>query len=727
MLLAVGLGAGAARAQVPDSLALPPDSLALPVDSTLVPADTSARVGFPRAEPRPAQGGEGLEAPITFAARDSLVILFADSADAGDLGTLFGEARVAYDDATLTAAEVDLLFGEETLRARGLGGGLPDSTGRVPGRPHFERGEESFTGQELAYNLSTRRGRVVGARTAVEDGFLLGGIVKQAGPHVVFAQDATYTTCELDHPHYGLRAAEMKIVDGEWVYTGPARLYLLGVPTPLWLPFGFFPAAEGRRSGPLPPTYGEDELGFYLRNLGWYWAVNDYMDVQLRGSLWSKGSFEVRPLYRYAKRYAFSGTLDVAYARLRRGEAQDPDFGVQQNVSIGWTHQQQLGTTASLNADVNLASRGYLRAISEDFNDNVTQTTQSSVRFNKNWRRAGRSLSVDLRQSQNLTTGQAELTLPSLSVRQSQRFPFRRAVAGPGGARRWYEEIGYQYNGTLRNDYRFVPLADSLRDPGAAGLSWFDGLLAYDDFVGATGSAERFRFNASHSIPVTASFSFARLPLTRIPFRLNLTPRLTYDEDWYTRRARVVTDEHGAAVYDEHGRLQQVSETEFTAIRQVTAALGATSEFFGTFPLRVGPLDGFRHIVRPNVSFSYAPDYSAAPFDYIRTYTDSTGTEREYPIVIRKDGRDIGRERVTELRGSLHHFGSCSLGVLVTAGQILSGARDEAAVSGATPVTFLDGTTIAAMCEQYGIGTVPQQLRLAVPDQDLFDALRHSH
>lgn len=633
-----------AKAQEADSLVTPPDTTAVPSDSAFTltdpsAADTTALVGFPRRPVPPSSDGDGLEEPVAFTARDSLVIVFADTtADTvepgGDIGTLFGDANVTYDDATLKAAEVDLLFGSETLRARGLPGEIAaDSSGSVPGRPQFNRGAEAFTGQEVAYNLTTRRGRVVGARTVVEDGYLLGGVVKQANPHVTFAKDATYTTCSLDHPHYGLRAEEMKIVDGEWVYTGPARLYILGVPTPLWLPFGFFPAAEGRRSGPLPPTYGEDDLGFYLRNLGWYWAMSDYMDLQLRGAIWTSGSFEANPTYRYAKRYAFNGALDLAYARLRRGESLDPDFGIQRNVSIGWQHSQKFGTSATLKGDVNLASRGYLRAISENFDDNVTQTTQSRISFQKSWRRSGRSLSLDASQTQNLTTGRADLTLPNLSVRQSQRFPFRSAAAAAGGSRRWYEEIGYQYNGTLRNTYQFDPLPDDSLTADQQDISWLDGLVSFDDYAAATGDRERFRATATHSIPFTASFSFQRIPFTPIPFQVNLTPSLTYDEDWYTRRTRIVTDEDGRAVYDANDRLQQVSDDGFTAIRQVTAGLSANSTVYGTFPLRVGPLDGFRHILRPTASFSFAPNYADAPFSYIRTYADSLGVEREYAIV----------------------------------------------------------------------------------------------
>ncbi len=628
-------GAAPVRAQDADTLAVPTDPFGIAADTLSAPrdsltvgtVDTVATVGFPRRTPaRPRGEGEGLDAPVTFAARDSLVIVFADDGDAdGDLGTLFGEAKVDYDDATLTAAEVDLLFGREELRARGV----PSDTGLV-GQPAFVRGSESLTGREVAYNLSTSRGRIVGARTVIEDGYLLGGIVKQASERVVYAKDATYTTCSLDHPHYGLRAGEMKIVDQEWIYTGPARLYLLGIPTPLWLPFGFFPAAEGRRSGPLPPTYGEDpDLGFYLRDLGWYWAISDYMDLQLRGALWSKGSFEIRPFYRYTKRYAYSGSLDLAYARLRRGESQDPTASVQKSVKVGWTHQQQLGPSASLNGNVNLASTGYLRAISNDFNDRVTQTTQSSIRFQKSWRGSGRSLSADLRQSQNLSSGRADLTFPSLSFRQSERYPLRR-TGSSAVTQRWYERISYSYSGTLQNTYSFVP-DTSLA--GSDGVSWLDGILNYDDYRAATGNATRFTTNASHSIPVSATFALTRFPFTETPFRLNLTPNVRYEEDWYTRTERVLTDDRGVAVYDSLGRIQRVNDDGFTAIRQVTAGVSASSEFYGTFPVRIGPLDGFRHVVRPSLGFSYSPDYSGGLFDYFESYTDSTGTVVEYPLV----------------------------------------------------------------------------------------------
>ena len=272
-LLVLALAGAGARAQVPEDGA-PADSLlvdpqvALPdtvvVDTVGVAVPESPPLDVPVAPP--AEGG--LERPVTYTARDSLRITLAGrDTTAADRATLYGEVTARYEEATLTAGVLELDFAQEELRALPAG---VDSTGQpVPAR--FAQGEEQFTGREFVYNLSTRRGRVVGARTAIEDGYLLGGVVKQASPHVIYAADAAYTTCSLDHPHYSLVAGRMKIVDQERVYTGPVQLRLLGIPMPLWLPFGYFPAAEGRRSGPLPLAYGESvDFGFYLENVGWY-------------------------------------------------------------------------------------------------------------------------------------------------------------------------------------------------------------------------------------------------------------------------------------------------------------------------------------------------------------------------------------------------------------------------------------------------------------------------
>ncbi|MEL7363113.1 MAG: putative LPS assembly protein LptD, partial [Bacteroidota bacterium] len=409
----------------------------------------------------------------------------------------------------------------------------------------------------------------------------------------------------------------------EWVYTGPVQLYLLGVPTPVWLPFGFFPAAEGRRSGPTRVTYGEDRTyGFFIKNMGWYWAVSDYFDAQVTGGLYSKGSFELGSQFRYARRYRYTGSLSLNYSFLRQGERGDPTGGVNRSGQVRWSHNQDLSPTSRLNGSVDLSSRSYLRGISTDLHENVNQSTNSSVTYNKSWSGGARSLTLNLRGNQNFSgLGSTDLTLPSASFSQRQVFPFRRArLAGRDEA--WFEKINVSYSGSLDNRFSFRP--DSTIE-GYEEASVWEALFDYDAFVRATGDEERFRTTASHRVPVQASFNVQRLPLLGLPFVLNLTPNFNYTENWFTRSER--------RFVDEDGRVQTESVAGFTAIRTFRMGASANSKLYGTFPVRVGPLDGFRHILTPSLTYTYTPDFSSDFFGYYRSYTDTSGAVVEYPIV----------------------------------------------------------------------------------------------
>lgn len=566
--------------------------------------------------------------PVTFAASDSLrIILAADSAEVAagdpatrDVATLYGSATVSYDETTLTAGRIDLYLSENILRGRSRVGLAGDGE-----RPAFTSGGESFTARELMFNLETERGRIVEARTAVDDGFLSGAIVKQASPRITFAQYAEYTTCDNPtHAHYYLRSDRMKVVDGKWVYSGPVQLHILGIPTPLWLPFGFFPAAEGRRSGPLPPTYANNvQLGFGLRNLGYYWAVNDFMDAQARFGVYTTGSYEGSGLYRYVRRYGFSGELGLDFARSRIGERTDRDFRVQQDVRLRWQHRQTIGTTASLSGNVNLVSAGALRNVSDSFDDRVAQTTTSAVTFQQRWAGGQRTLSANLSANQQLTTGAASLTLPNVSFSQQRIYPFRGSIVRP--QRPWYEEINLSYSGSLRNQYQYRPLPDTVRaQRGAQDVSWLGALFSGDRFTAATGEDQRFNVNATHQVPIAATFTFNRFLGSAM--RLNVTPNARYTEDWYSRsQRRELNPETGAVITRQ--------EDGFVSIRRVALQGTANTEFYGTFPLRVGSFEGLRHSVRPSLSFAYEPSYSGGLFNYFRTVTDTSGNVIEYPII----------------------------------------------------------------------------------------------
>ncbi len=555
------------------------------------------------------------ERPVTFSASDSLIIDF----DA-DHGRLLGSADVAYDDISLQAHAVDILFEAEELHATGL-----ESDSGLVGAPVFSQGSETLTGISFAYNMATDRGRVVGARTQFQEGFIQAGIAKVREDSSVFIRDGLYTTCDClpeETPSYSLRARRMKVVDRKWVYTGPIQLFIFNIPTPIWLPFGFLPYREGRRSGLLAPAYGEDQRGFYLRNWGYYWAVSEFIDTQLRLGIWTKGSWQVNPSFRYNRRYLYSGGLSVDYLRERSGEKDDPDLLVRNSISVRWSHNQTLSPTARLTANVNLTSSSYLKTVSEQYEDNVRQSVGSSIQYSKRMG-GGRSLSINLRQNQILSTGATDLALPELSFSQSTKTPFKR-----GGASRnqqWYERLQFSLRSRVSNRYSFRPLSDAqlvaggdtLADGSPVDIAWYEALLDQERYEQATGSADsRIDFRATHTVPVALPLAISRLPLLGA-LRLNVSPNANYREEWFVQTTRQVTDSAGAVA--------RSTDRGFFALRQFNTGVSATTTFYGLFPVRLGAYRGLRHTVRPRAGYSYRPDFSSDFWGYSRLLLDAAG------------------------------------------------------------------------------------------------------
>ena len=601
-----------------DTLRVRPDSVA--VDTTLASPNLGPEGDVSAATTTPVPDENSLKNPVTFSAQDSMIIFVGQGE--GDTGAMYGNVKVDYGETKLSAHNIEILFEIDELRARGL----PVDTGMV-GRPEFKQGsEETFLGDQMAFNLRSSQGRVTAAQTRYDDGNLKGGVVKMREDSTIFLKDGVYTTCNcVDDPSYSLRSSKMKVVDQKKIFTGPIQLFLFNIPTPLWLPFGFLPAQNSRRSGLLAPTYGEDEFGFYLRDLGWYFALNDYMDLQLRGGIWTNGSWQGSSMWRYNRRYRYSGQVFFDYSRLKNGQRGDTGFSIRNTSSFRWQHTHNLNPSTSLTSNVNLSTQGYLRAISEQYDDRVTQTVSSSVRFSKRWSNVGRSLSMNATQQQNLATNTTNMTIPNLTFSQSSRKPFAREDRPPGSDERWYEKVTYSYNFSMNNRYSFSPIQDDsiLVSRNADGISWFDALFSQEKYERATGENEPFDFRGTHRIPINASFSAQRISL-------NITPNINYTEDWFirTQRRELVPNE-GDSTFS----LQTISNPGFFALRQFSSGISANTTIYGLFPLKVGDIQGLRHTLRPTVSFTYRPDFSGSFWGYYRTVVDQNDQEVDYSIV----------------------------------------------------------------------------------------------
>ncbi len=565
-----------------------------------------------------ARAQDRLVQPVTFGATDSLILRFSEAN--GDSARLVGAARVSYEDAQLDAAVITIHFDKDLVKAQSV----RSDTGTV-GRPRFTQGEESFEGASLSFNLASGRGRIVQARTQFSEGFIQAGVAKVREDSTIFVQDGVYTTCNCardETPSYSLRASKMKVVDQKWVYSGPIRLFIFNIPTPFWLPFGFLPYQEGRRSGLLAPEYGEDQRGFYLRNWGWYWAINDYLDIQARFGLWTKGSWQVHPTFRYNRRNRYSGTLDFDMVRERSGERDDPDVVVRNSIRLAWTHNQQLSPSERLTGNVNLTSSSYLQTVSDQYDDNVRQSVGSSVRYSRRFS-GGRSLTLTARQNQVLSTGMTDLALPELAFSQSTRTPFKHSSASHRS--RWYERLQYSLNSRIYNRFNYRPLSDAeliargdtLADGTPARTHWWDALVDQATYERATGEeGSRLDFRATHRVPLSAPFAISSLPLIG-PFRLNVSPNVNYSEEWYLETDRRQVDSTGVT------RRQRVDG--FFALRQFSLGMSANTTVYGLFPVQAGPYRGLRHTVRPRAGFSWRPDFLEPLWGYARVLTDADG------------------------------------------------------------------------------------------------------
>lgn len=613
----------------------------LPADTTdhdSLRADTTRTLpDVPDAMPSPSTaadapaGDDNLNNPVQLSAADSLIITFDD--ENGDTGTLHGEAEMQHEETVLQGPRIDMFFETNELRA------VEEPTAQGTSRPVFQQGEgaESFSGSTLSYNLQTGRGRVVGGRRTMNEGFVEGSVTKMFEDSTVFLQDGQYSTCDCppgETPSYSLRSDRMKLSE-KWVYSGPIRLYIFNIPTPFWLPFGFLPNVEGRRSGPLPPQYGEDQLGLYLRDWGWYFAMNDYMDLQLRFGLWSQGSYEIKPHFRYARRYAYDGSLRLTYNRNRRGEREDPNFTQNRQGELQWNHDQTINPTSSFRSNLRLVtSSQYLRSRSDDYDDRVRQSISSGMRYSKRWPESNRNVNVRVDHRQNFADQSVRLTLPDLSFSQPQFKPFESDESTPGRDERWYERLTVDsYKMSLSNTFDFTPIdPEDLIEAGdstATEIDWYEAFLSPSKYRRATGDDEPFEFKASHRTGLNMPFNLPR-------YRLNVSPNVSYTEDWYIRTVRKRLAD--STETGDEPRVVEESVPGFFARREFNTGVSANTTFYGLFPIQAGAYRGLRHTVQPSLSFNYRPNFNSNFWGYTRSYVDAEGEEVRYDII---DGNTV--------------------------------------------------------------------------------------
>jgi len=532
-----------------------------------------------------------VDAPIHYAAKDSIVMKMRGQ----NMIFMYGGASVQYKNMNLTGERIEVDANNNAVYATFA----LDSIGDEFGYPVFKDGEMQYEAEKMRYNFKTKKAYISGVITQQGDGYMTARQTKKMANDDLFTKNARYSTCDNHEcPHFYLNLTRAKLRPGKDVVTGPAYLVVEDVPLPVALPFAFFPFTKDYSSGIIMPTYGDElKRGFSLQNGGYYFALSDYMDLALTGEYFTRGSWGVNARSNYKKRYKFGGNFDAKYIVTIMGEKIKgipdslQDYSKTTNFRIAWTHTQDAKSNpfSTFSANVDFSTNTYNQSdLSTLYSPQANQnTTASNISYS--YRPPGSVFSFSANASFNQIKRDTTLsvTLPTINITMREIYPFQRKERV--GNLRWYENIRMSYTGTIANSIQNVK--------------------EYDFFNSLKNITRDWKNGIQHNIPISASFNLFK--------NISFTPSVNYTERWYFSKIN--------RKYDYGQRKDVPSDTisAFYRIYNYNASASAQTTLYGTYkPLRIfgkwTEKTTIRHVMKPSVSFTGAPDFSDKKYGYYK-------------------------------------------------------------------------------------------------------------
>ncbi len=530
----------------------------------------------------------GLDAPVDYECKDSLVY---DAASGR--AHLFGEARVNYLDMELDAARITMSPDSSLVHAEGV----RDTLGVLSGGPVYKQGSELYNSERMAFNFKTKKGYISNVNTTQGANYLQSARSKRMDDGTIYVEHAKYTTCDAENPHFYMKLSRGKMRPGKETISGPAQLYVLDVPLPLAIPYGFFPITKSYSSGFIMPSYGDEtSRGFYLRDGGYYFALNDYMDFKALGEIYTKGSWGLSGEINYRKRYRYNGNFYISFLRTVEGEKNMPDYSVTKSLKVQWSHSKdsKASPNTSFSARVNFASENYERSNLESMYNPLayTQSTRASaISFSHSFPSIGLNIAGSANLTQSLRDSSIAVTLPDLSVSLNRFYPFRRKHRA--GKERWYEKISMSYTGQFSNS-----------------------ITTQEDKLFKSNLIKDWRNGMQHRIPIDATFQLFKY--------INISPQFSFRDIMYTNRIERSWDTK---------EQREVCDTTygFYNLYDWSVGVSANTTLYGFYKpwkkLFGDKIMDVRHVVKPSISFSYAPDFTTERYGYTDHYvrTDANG------------------------------------------------------------------------------------------------------
>ncbi|WP_336069663.1 putative LPS assembly protein LptD [Mesoflavibacter sp. CH_XMU1404-2] len=505
---------------------------------------------------------------------------------------LYNEAEVYYEDMEIKAGSIILDFNKDLVYAYGI----KDTLGDYTQRPSFKQGENLIEPDSIIFNTVTKKGLIYNSQTEQNGGTLITETTKKINDSVYYVRNSKFTTSEnLDDPEYYFLISKGKIVPNSKVITGPTQMHIYDVPTPVWIPFAFFPLTKTRTSGVIFPSFGEDgRRGYFLQNGGYYFAISDYVDLATIGDYYTNGSYGLRLESKYAKRYKFNGNVGFRYENLITSERGFPDYAKTTIYNIRWSHNQdtKANPNARFSASVNLGSSNYYQQSVNQVNLPNTQnnTLASSISYSKTFQGEPQAnISLTATHSQNTQTGIINMTLPTFQGSISRIYPFAPKFGTKKGI---IQNINLQYN--VRAENR---------------------ISTEEEFFFKSEMFQDARVGARHSIPVTTNF--------KVFDHFSVSANANFEEVWTLNPIRKYYD----PVLDD---IVTEELNKFDSFRTYNFSTSVGTTIYGMFDFdKKGEnkrLQKIRHVIRPSISYNINPAFDNY-YDTVEVI-DADGTTR---------------------------------------------------------------------------------------------------
>ena len=504
----------------------------------------------------------------------------------------FGGAVIKYEDIEINADYIEFDFEKHTVFAKGL----PDSLGKIKGKPVFTQAGQKYLSDEMSFNFDTKKGIIRKVFTEDNDNYLHGDKIKKMDDGKIHIRSGSFTTCSNpEHPHYEFHFNRAIVIPDDKIVAKVLYAKIEETPLPVAIPFALIPTAKGQRSGLIIPSFGESaNRGYYLENGGYYWAINQHMDLQLIGDIYTRGSWAVKPTFRYVNRYKYSGSLAASYAINKVGVEGSADYTESTDFKIRWTHKQdpKARPKSSFSADVYIVSSNYNKYNAISTTEYLSNTFQSSIAYQTSFANKF-YLTVNGSHSQNTLTHIMTVTLPEITLTMNRIYPLKNV--GKAGKKHWYSELNLSYTANAKN---YISMADSLffKD------HWLD----------------KMQNGLQHRVPIN-------LPIKLFKYftwttSVNITDKMYLQ--YYKKEWDIDTTGTGFVRTD--------TIPHFSNVFTYDMSSNITTKIYGMFKFKKGPVRAIRHVFTPTIGFSYNPDYSEKFWNYYSTYIDGNGKEQKY-------------------------------------------------------------------------------------------------